>query len=180
MVMRPSGADTDGGTGRGGDRRKRSAPRSAFTIVEVLAALLIAGILFGGLTLSLKSLFSAGATPESVRQEAERAAGWLQRVFHKALLSRRGFTIRVLSLKAQPRMVVHWVSPVEDEVYDGKGRAFFLNHSASPVYCSYSPKWNTLTPALTVRVVRSEKSYSALRYIVVSPYGRVSLRDTPP
>lgn len=161
----------------------RRRPRCAFSLSELLACVLILGILSGGVALAPFSSFLDSSSRESVIREAERTASWLQRVFHKALLSGRGFTLRVASLQSQRRIVVHWASPVEDEVYDGGGRAYFLNHALESPFCQYTPKWNMLTPALTIRVGSSEsprKGLKALRYIVVSPYGRVSLRDTPP
>ena len=161
----------------------RGSLRSAFSLIELLVVILILGVLYGGVALAPSSIFLDSSSPESVRCETERAASWLQRVFYKALLSGRGFAVRVAHLQSQRRIVVHWVSPVEDEVYDAEGRAFFINHSSQSSLCQFTPKWNILTPALTIRVSASEgprRTAKALWYIVVSPYGRVSLRDTSP
>ncbi len=180
--MRPSPIVEAGRDGRG-NTSFRETSRSAFSLSELLISILILGVLSGGVALAPSSSFLDSSSRESVIREAERAAAWMQRVFHKALLSGRGFSVRVASLQSQRRIVVHWASPVEDEVYDGGGRAYFLNHALESPFCQYTPKWNMLTPALTIRVGSSEsprKGLKALRYIVVSPYGRVSLRETPP
>ena len=129
------------------------------------------------------SSYINASSPERVRREGERAASWLQRVFYKALLSGRSFTLRPPSFRSQRNILVQWTAPVEDEVFRGDGSAFFINNALESPQSLYVPKWNILTPALTIRVSASEgprKTAKALWYIVVSPYGRVSLRDTPP
>ena len=162
-------------------RLGRSFPgRAGFTLVELLAVLLVLGVLYGGAVLLLKSSFLGAPSPESVKREAVRVAGWLQRVFHKALLSGRGFVIYITAPLPRGRLTVEWVSPVESEVYEGGGRAYFRSNTDDSIYCFFSPKWNMLSPAFTLRVVSSPQSQSAIKYVVVSPYGRVSLHDVSP
>ena len=88
--------------------------------------------------------------------------------------------VRISSAAPQARIKVSWSSPGGEDVYDGRGNAWFLNHSSKAAFCTYSPRWNTISPAFTIRVTASPGKYSALAYIVVSPYCRVSYRDTPP
>ncbi len=142
--------------------------------------LLITSVLFGGITLSFSFLAGAQPSPQEVRREGKLAAQWLQRVFHKALLSGRSFSFQLSSAKPQKNLKIHWSNPTEVEVYDGKGQAWFINHSSKTPYCTYSPLWNTISPAFTVEVGPSSERRRPLHYIVVSLYGRVSFRDDPP
>ncbi len=161
----------------------RGSPRSAFSLAELIVVLLVLTILSACIAPALSSSYINASSPERVRREADRAASWLQRVFHKALLSGRCFTLSPSSLRSRPNIVVQWTAPVEDEVFRGDGSAYFINHALESPRSYYVPKWNILTPGLTIRVSASEgprKTTKALWYIVVSPYGRVSLRDTPP
>lgn len=158
----------------------RGSPRSAFSLAELIVVLLGLTILSACIAPAFTSSYS---TPERVRREGERAASWLQRVFYKALLSGRSFTICPSSFRSQRNIVVQWTAPVEDEVFRGDGSAFFINNALESPRSFYAPKWNTLTPALTIGVSASEgprRTARPLWYIVVSPYGRVSLRETPP
>ena len=161
----------------------RGSPRGAFSLAELIVVLLVLTILSACIAPVLTSSYIDASSPERVRREGERAASWLQRVFYKALLSGRSFTLRPPSFRSQRNILVQWTAPVEDEVFRGDGSAFFINNALESPQSLYVPKWNILTPALTIRVSASEgprKTAKALWYIVVSPYGRVSLRDTPP
>ena len=161
----------------------KGSPRSAFSLAELIVVLLLLTILSVCIAPALSSSYIDASSPERVRREADRAASWLQRVFHKALLSGRSFTLSPSSLRSRPNIVVQWTAPVEDEVFRGDGSAFFINNALESPRSFYVPKWNILTPALTIRVSDSEgprRTAKPLWYIVVSPYGRVSLRDTPP
>lgn len=162
---------------------RRGAPPPAFSLAELLVVLCVTGVLLGGVALSCRGLFSGAPAPESVRREAERAASWLQRVFHGALLSRRALYLKVPSYSSQPGIVVHWADTGRKEAYDGGGRAFFINHSQEGELCHYSPAWNTLTPALTIRATTLEgvrRDCKGVCYIVISPFMRVSVVTSPP
>jgi hypothetical protein len=87
------------------------------------------------------------------------------------------------SYASQRTIVVRWDDSREKEVYDGGGQAFFINQSMDSDPSLYSPKWNTLTPALTIRVTAAEgarKHCKAVCYIVISPFMRVTVATSPP
>lgn len=150
----------------------------AYTLVEILVVLAIFMVL-GGTVLTFKSSFIGAPSDETTIREGKYAAHWLQRIFYKALLSRRSFVFRVSSAAPQAKLVVQWVDN-EKEVYDGRERVWFTNRSASPAFCNYSPQWHTISPAFTIEVGSSPNRRRPLMYIVVSPYCRVSYRDKPP
>ncbi|MDI9388562.1 MAG: hypothetical protein QM441_04945 [Synergistota bacterium] len=182
MAMRPWSRSSRFAERAAGDIR-RGAPPPAFTLAELLVVLCVTGVLLGGVALSCRGLLSGAPSPEGVRREAERAASWLQRVFHGALLSRRGLQLSMSSYASQRTIVVRWDDSREKEVYDGGGQAFFINQSMDSDPSLYSPKWNTLTPALTIRVTAAEgarKHCKAVCYIVISPFMRVTVATSPP
>ncbi|MDI9370250.1 MAG: hypothetical protein GX181_02505 [Synergistaceae bacterium] len=153
----------------------------AFSLVELLVALCISGALFGALALGGANLFGS-PSPETTRREAERAASWLQRVHHRALLSKRGFDLEVLPYISNTKIVVYWAD-ARKETFNSGGKAYFLNHAVDQSRCRYSPVWNTLTPALTIRVGASKvprKSFLTEAYIIVSPFMRISVTSSPP
>ena len=148
--------------------------------MELLVVLLLSSVLFGGITLSFSSLAGSQPSPQDVRREGKFAAQWLQRIFYKALLSGRSFAFRISPSVPQKDLRIYWSNPTEVEVYDGKGQAWFTNHSSFMPFCIYSPLWNTISPAFTVEVGSSSAQRRPLHYIVVSPYCRVSYREDPP
>ncbi len=155
--------------------------RSGVTRVELLAVLLICGVLFGGVSLSLYPVLYGPPSRETVKREGKYAAAWLQRIFYKAMLSGRSFSLYVASPSVPKRSFkVVWADPHEEEIYRGNDRIWFTNRSASPKWCVFSPKWNTLSPALTIEINASPDRRRPLHYIIISPYCRVSYRDTPP
>ena len=154
--------------------------RRGLSLAELLVTLLILSVLFGGAALSFSSLAGGRPSPQEVRREGQFAAQWLQRVFYKALLSGRSFAFRLSPSVPQRYLRIYWSNPTEVEVYDGKGQAWFTNHSSSLAFCTYSPLWNTISPAFTVEVGSSPEQRRPLHYIVVSPYCRVSYREDPP
>jgi|GEM_PF-702570 len=166
-----------------GDLRK-DAPLSAFSLAELLVVLCIMGVLYGAVSLSVGSLLFGGPTPESVRKEAERTASWLQRIFYKALLYNRPFTLmKIPSNSSQRKLVVYWHTLNVKETYDSGGEAFFRDNRAQSQLCDYFPVWNMIVPGLTIRVVMAESGPGAktdVCYIVVSPFTRVTVSDSPP
>lgn len=169
------------GAGRSGSHRRLPLrKRRGLSLQELLVVLLISSVLFGGVALSFSSLAGGQPTPQEVRREGQFAAQWLQRIFYKALLSGRSFAFRISPSVPQSDLRIYWSNPTEVEVYDGKGQAWFTNHSSLMPFCIYSPLWNTISPAFTVEVGSSPKRRHPLHYIVVSPYCRVSYREDPP
>ena len=140
---------------------------------------LVISLALGGMTLALKSSFVGGPSDERSIREGKYAAQWLQRVFYKAILSRRSFVFRLSSAAPQRKLVIQWADG-RKETYDGHERVWFTNRSSSAAFCNYSPRWNTISPAFTIEVGSSPHRRRPLMYIVVSPYCLVTYRDKPP
>jgi len=166
-------------TGKGGRFRSPFFLGSAFSLAELLAVLAICLILGGGASVALVSSFAGPPSDETAVREGKYAAQWLQRIFHKALLSGRSFVFRLSTSVPQQRLKIQWADASE-EIYDGKGRVWFTNHSGIPAFCTYSPKWNTISPAFTIEAGSSPDRRRPLKYIVVTPFCKVSYRDDPP
>ncbi|HPF83780.1 hypothetical protein SDC9_38147 [bioreactor metagenome] len=167
------------GSERGGRSRSPLFRGRAFSLAELLAVLAICLVLGGGMSLAVVSSFAGPASDTTAVREGKYAAQWLQRIFHKALLSGRSFVFRLSTSVPQNRLKIQWADGRE-ETYDGKGRVWFTNHSGVPAFCAYSPKWNTISPAFTIEAGSSPDRRRPLKYIVVTPFCRVSYRDDPP
>ncbi|HCL78630.1 MAG TPA: hypothetical protein DIC53_01535 [Synergistaceae bacterium] len=153
--------------------------RRGLSLAELLVVLLIVGILFGGVALVARSSFFGPPSPERVRREGEHAAMWLQRVFHKGLLTGRSFVFRLSPSAPKRTLDIRWADD-STETYDGKGIVWFTNYSGTGAYCTYNPKWNMVTPAFTVEVGTSAEVRRPAWYVVVSPFCHVDFRKTPP
>ncbi len=150
-----------------------------FTLAEILVTLLILGVLAGGVYLAAGSSSYLSPSPERVRREGEFASLWIQRVFHKGLVTRRSFVFRLSPSVPQKELKVLW-SDGTVEKYHGRDVVWFTNHSGTAPYCTYSPKWHTISPAFTVEVGTSPDRRRPEWYIVVSPFCHVDFRKTPP
>ena len=164
---------------RGGPEGPPLLKRRAFTLVELLSVLLLFAIVGGGISIAAVSSWIGPPSEETVIREGKWAAHWLQRVFYKAMMHRKSFVFRLSPSVPQQKLVIHWVDG-EKEVYDREGRVWFTNHSAVMSNCTFSPLWNTVSPAFTIEVGTSSKKRRPVRYIIVNPYCRVAYRDKPP
>jgi len=131
------------------------------------------------MSLAVVLLLRRAPSDTTAVREGKYAAQWLQRVFHKALLSGRSFVFRLSTSVPQKGLKIQWADGTE-EIFDGKGRVWFTNRSGVPAFCAYSPKWNTISPAFTIEAGSSPDRRRPLKYIVVTPFCRVSYRDDPP
>ncbi len=147
--------------------------KSAFTFVEVLVVVSIMVILCTSL---LPSGF-LGLNEISPEQEADSAAQWLTRAMIKSLRSRRHFVIECPNNVHLPYFVLRWIDDhPEKEFYMARGKNLFNNNGAT-FKSFYSPRWGTLTPAMTIRVRNPVKKTEY--FIIISGYGRVRTAPVP-
>jgi len=165
--------------GEGGPKRPPFFKRRGFTLAELMSVLLIFLLVGGGISAAMVSSWLGNPSEEVVIREGKWAAHWMQRMFYKAMVSRRSFIFRLSPSVPQQKLKIIWEDNTT-EVYDGRGRAWFTNRSAVMSNCVFSPQWNTVSPAFTIEVGSSPKKRKPLRYIVVTPYCRVAYRDNPP
>ena len=158
----------------GNVRQRRSrlfiASRGAFTLVEALAALLVVALLSG--TFALKGT-SARDNP---KKEALRLVHWISKTIVTANRSGRAFALLCSGSTAQSNVEIRW-SDGTKEKYTSAFACRFIRKGGS-FESFWSPQWNTLTPALTLRVTNGRNADDY--FVVVSAHGRVRADSAPP
>ncbi len=162
----------------------KGAPRGlpffvkGFTLVEVLIVLLILGICSSMTLVSKPEVTDTSSDAHPVVRESEAIASWLSRVFTRASVTGRFFYMRP-GTQPVPRLRVYWTNPNETETYETGERCFVANRG-SLRDSWYSPVWGTLSPSFTLAAFAGAGGGTPVRYIVVTPRGLVSVRNTPP
>ncbi|MDR1509341.1 MAG: type II secretion system GspH family protein [Synergistaceae bacterium] len=154
----------------------RSCRRRSFTLIEVLVTVAVLSAILSGCLVSGISLikrFSDGRSDLVVNGEVEDAAAWLESIIRRALLRRADFTLMVSSGSAEPWLKVLWKQSGEREEWNAKNIAFKSGRIDSISY-SYSNRFQTLTPALTMSVCYGDGSGERTRWLIsISAYGFV-------
>ncbi|MDR3230271.1 MAG: prepilin-type N-terminal cleavage/methylation domain-containing protein [Synergistaceae bacterium] len=166
-----------GNVERGRSRFFRPSLCPAFTLLELLATLAVIAALTGaaGLMPTLLSLKSPG----NPRTEAQHLGRWLTDAMTISNRTGRAFRLFCPGNSPQPAsvIVIEWENPVERKAYTPIGDCRFIRWQDSTPTSVYTPQWNTLSPALSIKVVndRAEEYYT-----IVSVYGRVRTNRLPP
>lgn len=149
-----------------------------FTLVETLIVLAILGVCATISLVARPEVTDVSSPAHPVVRESEAFASWLRRAFMKASLTGRYFFMRPGTQPAS-RIRVFWTNPDETEVYDTGERCFLANRG---IYRDswYSPVWNTFSPSFTLSAFAGREGGTPVRYIVVTPYCLVSVRNALP
>lgn len=156
----------------------------------------IAAVLCGGVAgLSWAVLNSPAARERIALYEADSMRRWILSKMQEARNDGRTFSLRV---PEQPNtdLILKWYDPVEAEAFKTEGAFYFQIYAtevnstlgtpegtftSSSRTCFYNPKWHMFQPGFTMKLsIRTDGKYSRLKYLIVSPYARVRLSDTPP
>jgi prepilin-type N-terminal cleavage/methylation domain-containing protein len=156
----------------------RSVRRRSFTLIEIVVTVAVLSIILSGCLVSGISLirrFSDGRSDFVVAGEVEDAAAWLESVIRRALLRRADFTLMVSSGRAEPWLKILWKQSGEREEWNAENIAFKSGRIDSVSY-SYSSRFQTLTPALTMSVCYGDGGGERTGWLIsVSAYGFVNI-----
>jgi prepilin-type N-terminal cleavage/methylation domain-containing protein len=150
--------------------RFRALP--AFTLIESLITLVVLGILFSA------SFAVGGGQRASPEKEAQSLARWLSGVMTESDRSGRSFTLRCLGT-ARGFVEIVWQNPIEKKTYTSLYGCVFNRYDSSVADSVYSPQWNSLTPAATIKIQGAEKTGDD-RFVIVSQHARVRAGASPP
>ena len=157
--------------------RKAALPLSSlscgFSLVELLAALCISGVLAGSAGLALQAGLPWKNPESAAVRQAEAVQRWLDASLERGLLEQRSFSLRLPATPSQ-KLSLTWQGEAftQSEVYDSRGECDFAVRGGSPVAVAYSPSYHTVSPAFTLSVFPTGKR-APLRQVVVSAYARV-------
>ena len=167
-----------------GKRTSEGAPTGlplfvrGFTLAETLIVLAILGVCATMSLVARPEVTDATSPAHPVVRESEAFASWLRRAFMRASMTGRYFYMRP-GTQPVSRIRLFWTNPDETEVYDTDERCFIANRGAYRDSW-YSPVWNTFSPSFTLMAFAGRGGGTPVRYIVVTPYCHVSVRNTPP
>ncbi|GHS89699.1 hypothetical protein AGMMS49957_13470 [Synergistales bacterium] len=149
----------------------KTSRRAGFTFAEVLISLIVLSVIYAS------SLFSAnsfgGANPE---KEAKSLAQWFSGLVAKANLSKRSFDL-ICPNGAKTNVIrVEWHFPTETEKYTAVFNCLFNRYESVGYRSRYTPQWNSLTPAATIKV-----SAPGVRdhYVIISGTARARTNKSP-
>ena len=143
--------------------------KRAFTLVELLAAMMVLGIF----------AFSLSAFPknrQSPEKEAEHLARWLTHLTALSNRSGRPFTIVCPGNVTRSYIEAFWQNPQGKENYTSAYGCGFTAYRGNTIDCIYTPQWGTLTPTATIKVTAGRVEH----YVIVSQHGKVRTSNTPP
>jgi len=144
-----------------------------FSLVELLAALCICGVLTGSTGLALQGGLPWNSPESAAVRHAEAVRRWLDASLEKGLLEQRSFSLRLPATPSQ-KLFLTWQGEAfsQSEVYDSRGECEFAVRGGSPVAIAYSPSYHTVSPGFTLSVFPAGKR-TPIRQVVVSAYARV-------
>ena len=143
--------------------------KRAFTLIEVLAAVIVLAVLAG----ALSAVPQNRRTPE---KEAEDLARWLTRLTVLSNRSGRPFTILCPGNVSNNYVEAFWKNPQKKETYSSAWGCDFSGYRGRTIDSVYTPQWGTLTPTATIKVTRGRAEH----YVIISQHGRVRTSKTPP
>jgi hypothetical protein len=151
-----------------------------FSLVELLFVLGIITILSGCLALAPAHRLLGNESPETVREEGRKFAAWLQSRMTEANRRREGFQL-FFPAGLTESVLLSWNATGATERFSSGGKAWFSVQGALVTRSRFTPVHFTFSPAFTLGL-RAEKRPRAVPvcYVVVSLYGRIDLRNTPP
>jgi prepilin-type N-terminal cleavage/methylation domain-containing protein len=156
---------------------KPACKKRAFSLVELMAVLAVFACVVSAAFVTGASMIKRYSDKRSdfrVASEVEEAAAWLRSVITRALWNKSDFTLMVSADAAESWMSVKWKTTGKQESWNAENVAFKTAGNATGVFSSYSNKYQTLTPALSIIVYyKDERNTRAGWAISASAYGYV-------
>lgn len=153
--------------------------KSAFTLAELLIAIPVILALLSVSFATGTSLIGRLTDPHAdfrVAMEVDLASEWLNSIIKRALTSNRDFTLTVGSRAPSSRLKIKWKDTNENEEWVANNISF---GATLPRY-NYSNRFQTLTPAVTMRVCYGDGKYDYTDWsISISGYGLVKTHLKP-
>ncbi|MBQ4418171.1 MAG: prepilin-type N-terminal cleavage/methylation domain-containing protein [Synergistaceae bacterium] len=140
----------------------------AFTLAELLIALLILTVSAGMFLLNIKDFYKIDS-----KHEADRLMRWFYNIMQRSDHTGEKFSLTI-SISFDDHILIEWNKSLKSEfLYASKG-CQFRNRGFNPMI--YAPQWGTLTPGLTLEI----KDYkNNLYYLIISGQGQIRISDSP-
>lgn len=152
-----------------------------FSLIELMVVLCILSAVAGTVTVTSSLASVKQGTDECVIREAKRFERWLNNRFHKALLYRRSFNFKSLPCSTPASYIqIIWNDTNETEIYNPEGNCYFTVRGSAVKNSTYSPQWHTVSPAFTLKALRSPDDKETVKFIRISLYSNVRVTDDPP
>jgi len=153
--------------------------RRGFTLPETMIALLVMAVVSTAVYVVTSGYEDGNSI---VRREADNAAFWFTDRMSRAQIEQCDLKISMSECSAKnAEIVVTWRGGTLDgrkERYrSSEARLFPVTGDLSRTHV-YNGEWNTLTPALTINVKPMPPKKAGNMYIVMSPLGHVTVRES--
>lgn len=157
----------------------------AFTLIELLISITIIGIVSGAAMIA----FGRFGSYTTAKREAERAVRWLYFVMERAENDGRSFSIYIdddsITVLMKPRGNMQSAGGNKPELLRISDGFSFMSLGGGSARTVYSAQWGTFTPAMTIRVSRTDERIRSQegdrrQYIILSGQGRIRISDSAP
>lgn len=139
---------------------------------------MIVAALVGGVGLMMEN--AGGNTPAEVRKAGENCRMWLQRKCMESLASGRWFRLYLPNASLSETLLLIWQDGTA-ETWSSGGACFFQlrGHGSDRSY--YLPRYGMFVPGFTLKMrCRRDPCVVPDWYLIVSPYGSITVREDPP
>ena len=143
-----------------------------FTLVELLAVMLVIGVLAGTFTV----FYTNSTNPnQSTEKEAQKLASWLTNLATISNRTGRPFSLNCPSNVVRNYIEANWQNPSKKDIYTSAYGCKFNRYGSSNADSLYSPQWSAMVPTITIKVSRERAEH----YVIVSQHGRVRTNKKP-
>jgi len=143
-----------------------------YTLIEMLTAMLIAGVLASVFTVFYRGLPAPNQSPE---KEAQKLSRWLTNLVTISNRSGRPFSLNCPGNATRGFIEATWQSPLKKDTYTSAYGCKFNRYTGNNVDSLYVPQWSAMVPTITIKVSRERAEH----YVIVSQHGRVRANKLP-
>jgi hypothetical protein len=135
--------------------------------------LVVFSILAGTIVLGWGGAAANRALPE---KEAQALARWFSGLVTRSNYSGRSFEFICPGDRTRDFVEAEWQDTLEKEAYRSLYGCKFIRYQNSLPESFYSPQWNALVPAATIKVSRERAEH----FVIISQHGRARTSTSPP